>query len=134
VGNSAAESNLKVGVQLRTQIIDTSGAPTDVVRTGGALRAHASNLGIISFKAQLATTAIGDGVTDCHDSLEWGVTLYLPASYGAKTEDQRDTGLKVAHPGRTVGFRTTYTVCGLMSEPGTGHYEGRPLDIFGTTA
>jgi hypothetical protein len=136
--HSRAETNMSIGVQLRTQIVDVSGAPTGVVVTGGALRAHAANLGIISFQVQMFTKVVGNGVTDFRNSGEWSVTLLLPGSSGAKGESQEDTELIVAKPNRNVAFHTVCRLEHLISNPlspvGAGHYQSLPLDVFGTTS
>jgi len=128
---------MSVGVRLRSEIVDAGGAPSGVVRAGGALRSHAANLGIISFQAQMSTKIIGTSVTDCRNSGEWTVTLLLPGSAGAKTEDQEDTKLVVVEANQRVAF---HTVCSLQSLFGelrsrrTGYYQSKPLDVFGTTS
>src|SRR5437588_705961 len=113
----SAEANLAIGVQFRTQIIDGGGEPTGSVVTGGALRAQAWNLGIISFQAQMHTTALGGFVTDKQNSSTWTVTLFLPGSPSTKTEGQEDTELIVSQPKRPVAFRTVCQVEYLMSTP-----------------
>lgn len=131
--NSCAVSKMSVGVVLRTEIVDASGAPSSVVETDGALRVHAANLGIISFAAHLATQVIGNSVTDRAYSGEWEVMLMLPGSSGAKTEDQEDTKLVVTTPGQRVAFHTTGTLTHLISQD-SGWYKSGSLDVFGTTA
>jgi hypothetical protein len=64
---------MSIGVQLRTQIMDSSGAPCEQVRTGGSLRSQAANLGIISFIAEMSTKTIGTAVTNDSNSREWTV-------------------------------------------------------------
>lgn len=136
--NFSAETNVGIGVKLRSQIVDGSGAPTGTVVTGGALRAYAVNLGLMSFQVQMHTQVIGNGVTDTKYSSEWTVTLLLPGSSGArKGESQDDTELMVSDPKQQVAFRTVSRLESLANSSrqrgGTGHYESPALDVFGTT-
>jgi hypothetical protein len=128
---------MSIGVRLRTQIVDPSGMPCELVRTGGALRSRATNLGIISFIATMSTKTIGTAVTNDSSSREWTVTLILPASSGSKMEDQCDTALVVVEARQRIVFRTVCTLrhLGASSSPlaSDGHYESMPLDVFGTT-
>jgi hypothetical protein len=128
---------MSIGVQLCTQIVDSAGIRSELVRTGSALRSRAVNLGIISFIAEMSTKTIGTAVTNDSSSREWTVTLLLPASSGIKTEDQCDTALVVVETKKRIAFRT---VCALRhlgvspdSEASSGHYQSMPLDVFGTT-
>jgi len=125
-------------VRLRSEIVDPSGAPSGVVQAGGALRSHAANLGIISFRAEMSTRTIGTAVTDCRDCAEWTVTLLLPGSPGAKTEDQEDTKLVVVETNQRVAFQTVCSLQNLFGDErsgrASGHYESKPLEVFGTTS
>ena len=139
MGTSSAETKMMIGVTLRTQIVNAKGAPDELIETGCALRAHASNVGVISHVAKMFTRTIGTAVTDCRNSHEWTVSLILPASSGARTEKQEDTELIVVERKQQVAFHTMCSLSPLLSDPrlpaGTaGHYEGRPLDVFGTTS
>lgn len=135
---SNAQISMLVGVQLRTQLMDATGAPTTAVVTGGSHRTHATNLGIISYQAHVSTTVIGNGVTDARDASSWTVLLLLRGSPGAKGESQADTKLKVTEPRQSVVFRTMCKLEQLMGDPlqsaSTGYYESLPLDVFGTTS
>jgi hypothetical protein len=135
--NSAAETCMNVGVQLRTQLVAADKVPSQKITTGGAHRAHATNLGIISFKAQMSTKVKGGAVTDRQDAQEWTVTLVLPGSPSAKTEEYEDTELVVTKPNQTVVFRTLCKLEDLFSDSqaptDVGHYQSLPLDISATT-
>jgi hypothetical protein len=142
MANSMAEIQMQVGVKLRTQIVNAEGAPSGGVHTGGALRADAVNLGIISFIAEMSTDVIGDSVTDYNGSSNWITHLMLPGSPEAKSADQKDTQLRVVRPGNRVAFRTIGTLFRLGDDLTNGdrssteaaHYKSKPLDVFGTTA
>lgn len=130
---------MSVGVRLRSQLVDSGGALSKVIETGSLHRVQAANLGIISFTAELATTAIGTAVTDRQNSCAWTVKLILPGSAGPKDEEQGETELVVAERRQSVAFRTVCTLSQLVSDPraaadGAGHYESPALDVFGTTA
>lgn len=134
---------MSIGVHLGTQIIDGNDVSSELVETGGALRAYGVNLGIISFGAAMVTTVIGDGVTDANNSLEWDVKLFL-ASFdgGPKRKSQQDTRLKVTASDRRVAFRTVGVLYQLseaieasknLVHHMPGHYKSDPMDVFGTT-
>lgn len=131
---------MSVGVRLRSQLVDSGGALSKVIETGSLHRVQAANLGIISFTAELATTAIGTAVTDRQNSCAWTVKLILPGSAGPKAEDEEgETELVVAERRQPAAFRTVCTLSQLVSDPraaadGAGHYESPALDVFGTTA
>jgi hypothetical protein len=139
---SASETRMNVGVNLRTQLVDTSGNSTDVVLTGCSHRVEAVNLGIISFYAVLSTMVIGEGVSNSTDDSDWSVPLVIAGAPGAKTKSQNDTELKVTQPNKRVAFRTVGALYQLseivkyQEGPGTDpdHYKSKPLDVFGTTA
>lgn len=128
-----------IGVRLRTQIVNANGAPDELIETGSAHRAHASNIGVISYVAKMTTRTIGTAVTDCKNSHEWTVSLILPASSGARTEEQKDTELIVVERKQQVAFHTMCSLSPLLSDRHlstgvAGHYESLPLDVFGTTS
>lgn len=136
MGRRVAQTQMKVGVRLRTEIVDEQGTPCDVVRTGGALRSTAFNLGVISLTADLSTETIGGAVTDRHGSDRWTLTLILAAYAGTKAEEEKDMKLKVLLPDSQVAFRTIATVQRLEKDPsvyGTGYYVSDPLDILAKT-
>lgn len=136
MGSAIAETQMSVGVHLRTQVIDPSGSPSAVVQTDGSLRATAVNLGVISFQAQLSTQVLGGSVTNHRHSDSWETTLLIAGSTGAKTSDQADTKLIVTEPGGNVAFRTVARLEQLtpFAHSYHRHYVSDPLDIIAKTA
>jgi hypothetical protein len=125
-----------VVARLRTQIVDDQGAPCSVVRTGGALRSTAFNLGVISLRANLSTETIGSAVTNRNGADHWTSTLILAAYSGQKVEEEDDTKLTVLRPDSQVAFRTIATVEQLAKDPSVysmGQYVSDPLEIFAKT-
>ena len=138
MGSAIAETQMNIGVHLRTQVIDSAGSPAEVVQTNGSLRANAVNLGVISFYVELYTDVVGDSVTNERHATSWSVNLLLAGSTGAKTGGQADTKLIVTQPDSMVAFRTVARLDRLV--PGenpyteTGHHTSETLDIIAKTA
>jgi hypothetical protein len=136
--SSVVEIIMSIGVKLRTQVVGSNGAPTELVQTGGGLRAEAINLGgIISFNARMSTEVIGGAVTDQRDNDHWVVNLLVPAA--AKAIEHRDTQLKVTEKGQRVAFRTVGKLEQLIpdsaeSDYPRGYYGSGPLDVFAMTS
>lgn len=134
--SSAAEIKMDVGVHLRSEVIDTNGAPSDFVQTGGALRVQAANFGVVSFQNELSTRAIGGAATDRRGQDQWTSHLILPAV--PKIIDQHDVELKVTKPKQPVAFRTVARLRQLIPDEtspyGIGYYESAPLDVFAKTS
>lgn len=137
MGSAMAERQMYVGVHLRTQVVDPKKVPCDVVRTGGALRTGALNIGVISFYARISTEILGGAVTDNDYAESWESMLILPASRGTRNGDHSDRKLRVVEAGRMAAFRTVVEVTQLAKPPepfGMDRYVSDPLDVFAQTA
>jgi hypothetical protein len=130
-----AVTQMQVGVSLRTEIVDDKGMPSSVVRTDGALRSTAFNLGVISLRADISTETIGSAVTNKMGSDHWTSSLILPAYAGKKVEEKDDTKLTVVRPDSQVAFQTIVTVERLANARNlyTERYASDPLEIFAKT-